>query len=246
MLRNSSSKPFGDIKFRVWVRMLIAMLQALSPDLLAHILQLALGPEECCVGGGRHALCVPIRLGADCRGLSALRRACKAFRGVLSEVPLHITASTTRQLRSLAKLSCKWNVAAVQLRLSADEMPPGLTAYAAYKLPDRVRQKIVTVDMQGMSIHLYDDLLRHRQLEGVCQLIIHTVDNANDLHYLERLPHIQRLDVWDLSIRSLEMLVYCCCPCMLRPLSSAVHQSAGMQLYKPACVAHAGAAAQAT
>ena len=56
------------------------MFQAILPDVLSHILQLAVGPEEeRYVGGGRSAPLLPIVLGADSRGLCGLRLVSKAF-----------------------------------------------------------------------------------------------------------------------------------------------------------------------
>ena len=56
------------------------MFQALPPDVLSHILQLAIGPEEeRYVGEGRSAPVFPIVLGNDLRGLCGLRLVSKAF-----------------------------------------------------------------------------------------------------------------------------------------------------------------------
>ena len=136
--------------------------------------------------------------------LCGLRRLCTAFRQVLEEVPLHITASTAGQIRSLARLS-SWNISAVQLNLSADNLFDCIP-YAVYKLPNSMKQNIVTVDMPGMILQFYFAWLKQRHPEGLCHLIIHTVASA-DLCYLEHLPHIQRLDLWDVSFPRPEVLV---------------------------------------
>ena len=71
------------------------MLQAFPPDVLAHILRLALGPvEEKYVGEGKKFLGVSFGLGAGSNWFGGLRRLSRSFREVLSEVPLHFTTST--------------------------------------------------------------------------------------------------------------------------------------------------------
>ena len=220
------------------------MFKALPPHLLTHILQLAVGPEqETYVGEGKNALCVPVVLGANSY-ICGLRAVCRAFHDVIKEVPLLVTASTTRQICSLAKIS-SWNIAAVQLSLSTDAVP----ARAAYNLPKRVRKKVVTVDTPGMSPHMYPTWLRQLQLDGLCHLIIHTVTNANDLCLLERLPHIQRLDLWDLSVDTPQLLVVLQLPMHVTSVvffRTPLIGVCGMQQYKPRCVARAGAFAQAS
>ena len=195
------------------------MLQTLPPDLLAHVLQLVLGPEERYVGEGKHFLGVPIRLGTHCRGLSALRLTCKAFHHALREVPLHVTVSTPRHVRSLAASPFRaWNVAAVHLKLCAHEKPE-LLLYAASVLPDRERQKIVTVGLSGLGVGFYTYGLRQRQLEGMCHMIIRRT-TAGSLDTLDSLTCIQRLELWDVSVSDRKLLVCCCCPCVLMALSS--------------------------
>ena len=94
------------------------MLDALAPDLLAHILLLALGPQEELYVEGRSALVLPTVLGSDPRGLSGLRLVCKAFRDALRAVPLHITLSTSTHIDTLATFRRTWaESAAIKLVL---------------------------------------------------------------------------------------------------------------------------------
>lgn len=189
--------------------------QALPPDLLAHVLQLSLGPEmSMYVGGGRTALLVPIRFGSDCRGFFELRLVCKAFRYALMAVPLHVTASSVDHIRSLARQSFRdLNIAAVELNLSClfDDRKPRVLVHAASHLPDRERKKVVTLSMSGNDMHDLAEVLREGQLEGLCHMIINRSGIALVPGYLDCLSNcfsnIERLDMGPLSVHDVKVLV---------------------------------------
>ena len=219
------------------------MLQSLSTDLLAHILQHVVGPlEEICVGGDSSALVLPVMLGADCRELRELRTVCKGFQDALRTVPLHVIASTIRQVRSLPLLHT-WDIAAVRLNSSTGRTSE-LLIKAACALPDRERNKIVTVTgIPGERV--FDLAPRLRQLDGVRH-----VNVMGSTNYLECLSYMTRLDLTRLSLDPIEvdhLLVLLLPPPMhaaCRALFPAgqLRSAARIRFLGKECVAYAGTA----
>ena len=181
------------------------MFDALPPELLAHILQMALGPyKEKYVGEGRHARGLPLLLGADSTLMCDLRLVCKSFRDMLLEVPVHVTATSAHQLRSLAASS--FTIATVQLKLGAKAHS---LMHAASALPDKERRKVVAVEMSSRNVCYYDVGQMQRQLECLCQLIIHRTgaDSLDSFDGFYRLSSIERLELSDSSVQDLKLLV---------------------------------------
>lgn len=188
--------------------------QVLPVGVLQNILQLTVGPqEERYVGGGRSATVLPVVLDTDSHGLCKLRLVCKAFRDAARAIPVFVSASTPRQIGSLATTFFQgWDIAAVQLNLSA-QAPHDMVA-AACALPDRERSKIVSVSVPGGSVAQLAAGLG--QLEGLQHVVIHgTFTNPYCL------PHIERLELRDMQSCTPEMLVTPPCnPCRRRRLSA--------------------------
>ena len=183
------------------------MLHALAPDLLAHILLLAVGPNvEPFVGHGGSALgLLPIVLGCDTRGLSGLRLVCKAFRDALSAVPVHLTVCTAYHVRCLARMSRKWNLVALKVLLN-DYSAARQVVDAASALPERERRKIVTAVIQELSQAQVSHMLR--KLEGLQHIVIWGLDTPGSATiYLDLLSHLERLDLHWVSISDVELLV---------------------------------------
>ena len=127
---------------------------------------------------------MPIGLGADSKGLCGLSTVCKSFQLALKAIPLHVTASP---IHLADILSQGWDITAVQLRMPAGGTS-ALLIEAASALPDRAREKIVTVEVPGATVASLASGLR--QLEGVRHMII----NGGTTH-LDCLSHLERLDL---------------------------------------------------
>ena len=184
------------------------MLQDLAPDLLAHILLLALGPqEETYIGHGRSVFVLPIVLGRDLKGLSSLRLVCKAFRDALRAVPLVLTLSTFTCVGSLATSWQNWaELAAVKLVLSDDSTAKHLVDVAS-ALPDRQRKKIVTAEIQ-QELSRANVSCMLRQLQHLHHVIICGLDRPRSATFnLDCLSHLERLDLHSVCTSDLELLV---------------------------------------
>lgn len=162
------------------------MLGSLSSDLLAKILQLVLPPLEECIGADSSVRVLPVVLGGDSKGLCELRTVSKSFHDAVKTVPLHVTASTDKHVRSLPLLH-GWNIAAVQLCWSPGKTPK-LLIKAACELPDRDRNMIVTIGVPGKRVADFAPKLR--QLDGVRHMII----DGGTTHW-DCLEHLERLDL---------------------------------------------------
>ena len=151
---------------------------------------------------------LPVVLDTDSHALCNLRRVCKSFRTMRAMPVCHVSASTPRQIRSLATTFFQgWDMAAVQLQIrSVSAHDPQDMVAAACALPDSARNKIVSVSVPAESVAQLAPGLR--QLEGVQHLVIHGAFTNPDC-----LPHVQRLELRDIQVCTPEMLV---CPCRRR------------------------------
>ena len=123
-------------------------------------------------------------LGSNSKGLGKLRLVCKGFQDALRTIPLHVTAGTVHQVRSLPLLH-DWDIAAVQLHSSTGTTSEPLIK-AACALPEGERNKVVTIGVPGKRVANLTPWLR--RLNGVRHIVV-----KGRTTRLECLSHLEHL-----------------------------------------------------
>ncbi len=178
-------------------------MQALPPDVLARIVQLAVDSEQLYVGGGRSAQLLPIEVSRDAHGLSGLRLVCRSFLDAVEQIPLYVTVSSKWQARKLARAPfASWRVEAVHLRFSdrlinqqqQTTAPEGMLA-AAEAWPPALAQRAVTATVRARDSPCFLNGLR-AAIDGGALSSLRHICVVQGLISADMLPaSLERLDV---------------------------------------------------
>ena len=177
-------------------------MQALPPDVLARIVQLAVDSEQLYVGKGRTAKLLPIEISRDTHGLSGLRLVCRSFRDAVEEIPLYVTVTSKWQARKLARAPfISWRVEAVHLRFSDEHTKVHESTAlegmldAAEAWPPALAQRTVTATVHAQGSPCFLNSLR-AAIDGGALSSLRHVRVVEGLISPDMLPiSLERLDV---------------------------------------------------